>query len=1241
MSSDLSAVSENGSSSVATRSPASFFSAESASTTPISKTFTFTTPTSKTSDSAIPEEVFTNFDCNFFIEAGAGTGKTSILVGRIVALVASGKASIDQIAAITFTEAAAAELRDRVAQALERAASNTLDVEPLSTLGQLFRDSGSAQWQENCRRALEELDRAAITTLHGFANLILKEVPFDEGPPPAFEVLDALGEEVAFEESWHRLLESANSDEDWHELLVDYFALGGTLEALRKLALDLNSSWDRLEDWRRSRPQPTRYEPARPDVDKLACPDVDFLLSKLDAALSCRKHCSEPSDKLLEHLDSLVDFADTLRAASSQDGDRLGLLLGLVDAPKISANRLGKKEAWKGHRDIVQSHLSDADDELRKLVQGLRLSVLHGIVGKLGDFVMEEVEGRRSKGTLTFHDLLVLVRRLVRMSKPGRKLLHNRFKFLLIDEFQDTDPIQAELAIRIAAAPDQDPDQHWTTLSPEPGRLFFVGDPKQSIYRFRRADVALFMQVSRSFNTQKVNLTGNYRSVPGIVEWVNALFGELIGEGKDEVQPKYLALEAKRAAGARHAESVRLIGQSHDANMPEVRQKEASDVAELVAKICSEGWKVDGGRRSARLSDICILIPTRASLASLEVALNEKEIPFRLESGSLLYASQEVKDLLVTLRAIADPSDYLSVVAALRSSLFACGDDDLARHRLGGGSWDYRVVAAGNGCDGPVQAAMERLASYHADHFWLDPTEVIERVIEDRRAMAIALCSRRYRDAWRRMRFVVDQARAFSSATGKGLRAFLAWIDVQSREEFRVEEPIFPERDDDSVRVMTIHASKGLEFPIVFLVGLDSGSSSRKGARVLWGEAGPEVALTKDFATDGFEEKSERDEEMEAGEKVRLLYVAATRARDHLVVSVHRKARGSASAVCSLADRIDRECGSFPQLWTACSAPEDDLSTQAGPVGESGGVPAERPGPVDEPAGASAEPPGFIDEFAGPEQDENQEHDESQEQDDTPEARRSWIEARSTRLQAEAVPQVLAPTYVARQIAGQKAAEQKGSCFQGSGADGEAYVEIDADFDEGRRPFRRGRAATAVGSAVHAVLQEVDLANGDRLDDLAERAAVDNGVPDRVEEVAGLARAALQSSVVRDAARRRHWRELYVGAPVAGRIVEGYVDLLVEEDDGKLHVVDYKTDTLSDLDGFPKVLARYLPQAAAYALAVESALSRPVGRCTFLFLRAGTSEPVAEAVEEAVLEAAKNEVLNFLKSLPGPTGVAR
>ncbi|MFP5327396.1 MAG: UvrD-helicase domain-containing protein, partial [Acidimicrobiia bacterium] len=591
-----------------------------------------------------------------------------------------------------------------------------------------------------------------------------------------------------------------------------------------------------------------------------------------------------------------------------------------------------------------------------------------------------------------------------------------------------------------------------------------------------------------------------------------------------------------------------------------LRRSEARDVAAAVTTAVREGWTVfdegTGAWRPARLGDVTILVPARTSLPFLEDELEQAGIPYRAESSSLVYATRAVRDLLMVLRAIADPTDHLRVVSALRTPLFACGDDDLFRFKvLRNGRWSYLGdQPATVPVDDPVARGLAYLREVHAQRYWLAPSELLDRIARDRFAFELGFAEGRPRDVWRRLRFVIDQARAWSDATGGTLREYLHWVTQQTAEGARVAEAVLPETDDDAVRIMTIHAAKGLEFPITIVSGMSTAPRGRyASAEVTFPATGgpPGYKLGRQVSTPEYDAWQPIDEQMGYEERIRLLYVACTRARDHLVVSLHRAERRNPPIP---RNRTNAE------LLVAAMAEVEILESL--------------PDAVPEDAEISVAPVAAVPTLAPP-----------------PLA--DWRAERSRALAGMSRPTTLAAT----------ALTEEGS-LDVDDLDAPAHGLQKRPRDLDLPPWLRGRYGSAIGRAVHGVLQVVDLATAEGLDPAVAAQCEAEAVVGRERDVKRLAEAALGSASVREAAVSQHWREIYAAAPVGGdgRIVEGYIDLLYRSPSGGLVVVDYKTSATAAPEDLDRRVAGYRMQGAAYALVVAATTAERVERVTFIFL---------------------------------------
>ena len=587
---------------------------------------------------------------------------------------------------------------------------------------------------------------------------------------------------------------------------------------------------------------------------------------------------------------------------------------------------------------------------------------------------------------------------------------------------------------------------------------------------------------------------------------MNTLFGKWMAQDGSE-QAEYTPITHRWIADTAHpaAPQVWALGNEADGNedgrISEVRRREAADIATLLHQIVGEQWQVldsdepvdDSGSeryKDAKYSDICILMPTRTALRTLELALDDANVPYRLEGASLFFDTQEVRDLLNCLRAIDDPSDEVSIVAALRSPAFACTDIELLQFHQARRTFNYlshqgsrQSVEIGVS---KVADALEVLRRAHDKRMWTATAALIDGFLRDRLLMESAIGQPRTREQWRRYRFLVEQARAFASAGGNSLRSFLEWVQRQADEGARVTETPVPESDEDAVRIMTVHASKGLEFPVVVLTGLNTGRNTRVD-RVIFDDGNVEVGVGSGnsiFQTAGYEEKVEQEKVLDDHEHVRLLYVATTRARDHLVLSMHRPAKSNAIWTPQKSRRTSKTmttCGSK----SSCS-----LNIRHGD--DSGN------------AGRRTVPAALRPRRAHLK------------------ARDEWQSERQEVITTQGKPASVAATRLAD------------------------VVKDEADADSGAEDMhasRRGRGGAALGRAVHAVLQSIDLETGEGIDATARAQAAAEGIPQLQSEVAALASTAVNSDIVRRAVSSgRYWREALVAAPIGEGVLEGFID---------------------------------------------------------------------------------------------------
>ena len=461
-------------------------------------------------DQPVRERAMHDLDTSVFLRAGAGSGKTTVLVGRLIEAVRTGRAELREVVAITFTEKAAGELRDRARRDLYGALR-----------------SASGEEAERLRRALFQVDAAHIETIHAFASSLLRERPLEARLDPNFSVLDAVGEQLAFEQAWQDWLWS-EQDPEARPRVERCVRLGLSLAALRDLT-------HRIAEARDLDPRQSIAAPPRP-----AAVYAEMLSAlRAQVAASDGKGDGSQPQKLLEQLEGFEGLSPpALEAAITQ--------------VQIALPRLGRRGGETRIRQ--QEAMRVLEEQHRRYAGAVRSHALAQLIEVAYRFVIEDAERRRREGTLTFEDLLIRARDLLAKSPSALEYFRRRFKFLLIDEFQDTDPLQAEIVLLLAG---QDDVTDWRQVDVAPGRLFIVGDPKQSVYRFRRADIDIYAEVEELFQRREddaphasrvYELAVNFRSRPDLVAWHNQVFRALIRTDPDfpHAQPDYQALQAHR-----------------------------------------------------------------------------------------------------------------------------------------------------------------------------------------------------------------------------------------------------------------------------------------------------------------------------------------------------------------------------------------------------------------------------------------------------------------------------------------------------------------------------------------------------------------------------------------------------------------------------------------------------------------------------------------------------------------------
>jgi ATP-dependent helicase/nuclease subunit A len=1075
-------------------------------------------------DQAARRRIATDLAANLCVEAAAGTGKTTVLVNRVVGLLASGTVDVDQLVVITFTEKAAAELATRVRDTLESRA-------------------GAADGDQRRRllQAARDLYRAHIETIHSFATALLRERPVEARIDPLFEVLQGVAATLEFDRAYERFQDDLLSE-----------PRPEVERALRRgLGLqELREACERLHAHRYLLPlkHPEHgSEELEPVVKRL-----EQIASELRAMLV--KH-QPGDDTAVPIVEGILEWVATLSSLDPVGQERFLLWRRAAKTHKGTGN----KANWGGEKDRMKQLQCDYCDVFTDAKDRLRAEALLGLLPHVERFVADYQIERRQSGRADFDDLLFWARDLLRDSPAAHRYFRTRFRAVLIDEFQDTDPVQAELALLLTS--DDDPGEDWRTLRPGPGRLTVVGDPKQSIYRFRRADIAIYDVVkTRSLAGGEEQISTNFRSNPALLEGLNAAFGTIL-DAVPGVQSANVALQAPPDALPARRVPIVLAEGNLEGSAEAVRSGEARVIAGLLHGARRDGWEIrdryDEGRwRTCQWGDMAILLPARTGLGLYEQALAEAGIPYRHEGSRDFFERDEVRGLIWVLSAIDDPTDRVALIGALRSSAFAISDEQLVIHAAAAGSLSYRSLK--QGLDDSVNEAMAELRDLHRMRRDLSLAEVVRRVVERTRLVEFALTRQDGEQGAANLLAIIDDARLFAAAGGGGVRPFIRHLrDSMENEAIEIEATV-AEETDDVVRIMTMHGAKGLEYPIVALANLGGQKSSGREPVPREHESFLEFRVGADgpgrnghFATSGYEQIWEDEKAHIEAERLRLLYVAATRARDYLLVPCVVGRHQAKHLLATLVNAL----------------PVEDEALVTVVDADAIGAPATE-AEVNEAVTDGAIADGLV-------------------------QRAAWIAGRDE-LKARAGRE--------RDIEVASSRER---------AVGPLAAEV-ATF--GAALLVTEGPPLPVGDAVHMVMERVTLPGAGDLDQITEDVCLEGDIANQADNVLAMCRACLQSHCVRRAlAGRRWWREVpFVLSrvrgdddPDRGPLATGRVDL-VSQEDGQLVVVDYKTDKdVTAKTAEAHALDKHSGQAEIYAQALAAATGLTVREVVFVYCKAG------------------------------------
>jgi ATP-dependent helicase/nuclease subunit A len=983
-----------------------------------------------------------------------------------------------------------------------------------------------------------------VGTIHSFATDLLRRRPAESGVDPGFAVADELGMRLLFAEAWEEFLRSlAASGDPGLDVAAD---LG--LETEPDLRAAAGVVFRAARAGQRPAPQPS-------DVRALA--EQSEILALLERA----REQAFPGGSLARDLDEKLPIHRALASLTEREAVRRWL--SLKRAPALPRRNLGSAKA-----ELVAKRLKD---EALDRCKALRLALAGDRLTRLFDWLAPLADRydrlAREQGKLDFDALLEKALAVVRRDPEVVRDFRRQYRVVLVDEFQDTDPVQTDLLLALFGdAGGDEEDAH--------GRcLFVVGDPKQSIYRFRGADVENYRKVRERPGTQTLLLRRTFRPVPELAAWTNRVLGRVMAPRSLELDPEaieYQPLEVDpppAAMGAPRGVVYLELERPADGRVQPVREVEARALARWArGYVEGEGPErtvrgEDGVPRPPRYGDLALILPKLTQFEPYEKELQREGVPYRVEAGRHYYRRDEIHALVQILTLLADPGDSVAALAVLRGPGFGCSDDELLAYALLDPPRRFDLApgeASAPAAGGPdrgraerVVEALDRLRALRHEVEGLPLPELVAAVIE--RLGLIPLFALRSYGEQRvgNLRKAAEVARRMAAQGVESLPAIVRALAALYDQEIPEADAFVHEGPGDALRVLTVHAAKGLEFPVVLLgdlAGQAGGPLDR--LRIVRGEM--KLGKDSDVATAGYESVSGEEERRESCEDQRKLYVAVTRARDLLVI---------------------------PHLDRAFKSKLSPLFTQ---LFEHGGG---RPNEIAELDGITVVDAATL------------------------VAREAVAEAglELDRLGAASAASVLDRR--ASALAAVRARLVSGAgLVRPSAVEAEETGEFSPDAgpdDAGPEAGERRRIALRVGDAAHQMIAAA----------LSERGLESVSFAAEVEAAARpLAQTFLSSALGARVGRVRpaeRWVEQALALSTGAALLDARLDLAFVEEDEWV-IVDFKSDRVEP-SRVPARAARYAPQLGLYAAGLERLSGRRVRAAHLFFMHPGVDHPIIGA----------------------------
>ncbi|MBW4971983.1 UvrD-helicase domain-containing protein [Roseovarius mucosus] len=883
-------------------------------------------------------------DRSILVEAGAGSGKTAVMAGRIAAMLAEGLAPCS-IAAVTFTELAASELLSRVREFVADLSVGTIATE----LRVALPDGLCKAHRDNLAAASAAIDEITCSTIHGFCQRLIKPYPAEADIDPGAGVMDRNQADLTFLEivdGWLRERLSGGQGGVLAEMVLH--SPGETVALIHKIA----------ENMRR---RPTLTAPPVSPLDghlaafRQATADFASFMEGVAAA--------EPETvTIVERLTEMA--ADVANGPNPATPAGLVRLLTARPHPDLCTKTgtfasYRKKGKWAatakqaglskadGDRlnDTAETHYTSCCDAWVSLAQAVAGHALAALIDEARPILQRYRDHKRASAHLDFDDLIFAARDLLRDHDAVRQALGQRFAHVLVDEFQDTDPLQTEIFWRLCGEPVDDHDD-WTRFQIRPGALFLVGDPKQAIYRFRGADVGAYVQARDAFRAQDadslLSISTNFRSCASILTFVNERFEAVLSA---DGQPGFTALDPfhdDRGGLCVAALDIAVADENGKASAEQQRDAEADAIAELCARLIESHPIIDrrsGAERPCQPGDIALLAPTGAELWRYEEALERRGIPVATQAGKGLFRRQEVQDLIALTRVLADRRDTLALGAVLRGPLVGLTEENLLDIIWGlprSEEQPDRIPRLDLSIDPAfimhplARDVIERLQSLSRRGNSTTPHELLSQAVDVLRVRPLLL--ERHRGQAERALANVDLYLSLSTGYAvRGLRAFSEAMTAAWSDEARAVEGR-PDAQEEAVALFTMHAAKGLEWPIVIPINTMTAVMAPDNA-IIERHTETFYCPVLGVTPEGYETARQAEKDELDRERIRLWYVAATRARELLVLPrldvTPSKSAWIGLVDLSLVDLPGLDVSHLPAGLAAAGASADNTQTRA------------------------------------------------------------------------------------------------------------------------------------------------------------------------------------------------------------------------------------------------------------------------------------------------------------------------